>query len=335
MSLNKIILTLGVVFLSFGSLLAKDFDSTHELPEVRQPDKHRVYIRGTAGYGGLIFPKMSYLRNEMVTEMAFDGIYTTTSLRALNKMNDGYSSTSSQYELEYRYLDKFRFFTESRKLANLKEGKIDPRKLEFRENYSSIGISYFHPISPNFNIGVSLRRVDIEQMTQRNYGTFDFGFIGTSSFSALSLVSREFTMNARGIVPGIHLEIKPYRWFEIHLGRQYYNLTGTDTQNTIIPQTISFVGRSAMVTDLYLANGTVGYSGEKTTLDFVFRFSSWFATKWGYNLERYTMKYKDYFIYAGSPASSLFYSALEGSQKQKYEFASVNFTIEFSKSFGE
>lgn len=334
MSLNKIILILGVVFLSFGSLFAKDYDSTHELPDVRQPDKHRIFIRGTGGYGGLNFPTMSYLKNELYTNVILDGFVSLNTLNYL-RYNNSYGATTSQYELEYRYLDKFRLFTENRKLANLKDGKIDPRNLHFRENYSSIGVAYFHPISPNFNLGVSLRRVDIDQMTQRNYGTVDFGFIGTSSFTALSLVSREFSMNARGIVPGIHIEIKPLRWFEIHLGRQFYNLTGTDAQTTILGGIVSIGNRSARSDDLNVSNGTIGYTGEKTTLDFVFRFSSWFATKWGYNLERYTMKYKDYFIYTGNPASSLFYSALEGSQKQKYDFASMNFTIEFSKSFGE
>ncbi|PJZ84873.1 hypothetical protein [Leptospira harrisiae] len=331
---KKIILTLGVVFLSFGSLLAKDYDSTHELPEVIQPDKHRVYIRGNVGYGGLYFPGMDYVKNEIYTGLAL-GSYTVNNLSQFGKLKDANEGTSRQFDIEYRYMDKFRIFRESRTLVN-EIPNDDFRKLQFKEKSSSLGVAYFHPLTPHLNIGVSLRQVDIDQITRKNYGTFDFGFINyTTSVSLLSAINREFNMNVKGIVPGLHIEIKPLRWFEIHFGKQFYNLSGNDVRSTLIIDSYRVANISNVIPYLEASNGSVGYTGEKTTLDFVFRFSSWFATKWGYTVERYTMKYKNYFIYTGNIESSMLYSAIEGSQKQKFEYGSMNFTLEFSKSFGE
>ncbi|MCG6139149.1 hypothetical protein [Leptospira mtsangambouensis] len=333
MSHKKIILTLGVVFLSFGSLFAKDFDSTHELPEVRQPDKHRVYFRGNSGYGGLYFPGLDYTKNETITAIAL-GSYTVNTFSQYSKLKENTEANSNQFELEYRYMDKFRVFKEDRTLVS-KIAKDDSRLLQFKEKSASLGIAYFHPLTPHLSLGVSLRQVDIHQITRKSAGLFDAGFLSNgASVTLISTVDREFNTNVKGIVPGIHLEIKPLRWFEVHFGKQFYNLSGNDTRSTLILDSRYLGNTGTVAPNLDLSNGSVGYTGEKTTLDFVFRFSSWFATKWGYTVERYTMKYKDYFIYTGNLGSSIIYSAIEGSQKQNFEYGSMNFTLEFSKSFG-
>lgn len=325
-----------MMFLSFGNLFAKEYDSTHELPEVRQPDKHRVYLRITDGYGNLKFPVQNRIQNEVITSYLVNDVFTYQTSGNYSKLDDAYSSTSGQRELEYRYMDKFRFFIENRNLANIDPGQSDSRLLQFRERYNGIGVGYFHPLSPNLNVGVSLRQVDIEQLTKRQVLFYDFGFRNFNSISILNPISREFTMRAQGITPGIHLEFKPLRWFEIHFGRQMFNLSGTESQNYatyLIERTRNIVSQEQGA--VAFSNGTVSYTGEKSNLDFVFRFSSWFATKWGYSIERYTMKYKNYAYLNESIASSLFYSAIDRTQKQSFQLDSINLSLEFSKSFGE
>lgn len=329
MSHKILIIVLWTSCLYSSNIFSKDFDSTHELPKVREPDKHRVYLRRNEGYGGINFPVIDYLKYEHFNSLLIHGYDANSAVRAFSK-NDGFNAISVQYELEYRYMDKFRIFHESRTLVNLKAGKNDSRNLQFKEDYTSLGIAYYHPLSLNFNVGVSLRQVDIEQTTKNNYVLFDLfpPLIGPRN--------REFSMNVRGTVPGLHIEIKPLRWFEIHIGKQFYNLSGNDTRSRIDIITVSDRNISTVYGYFDFSKGLVSYSGEKTTLDFVFRFSSWFATKWGYSIERYNVKYKKYLLYLDDDLqSTLIYSALEGSQKQKMEFGSMNLTFEFSKSFGE
>ncbi|EOQ96555.1 hypothetical protein LEP1GSC195_2918 [Leptospira wolbachii serovar Codice str. CDC] len=327
---HKILITvLWISCLYSSSIFSKDFDSTHELPKVREPDKHRVYLRRNEGYGGINFPVIDYLKYEHFNSLLINGYDANSAVRAFSK-NDGYNAVSIQHELEYRYMDKFRVFYESRSLVNLKASKNDQRNLQFKEDYSSLGVAYFHPLSPNLNIGVSLRQVDIEQTTKNNYVLFDLfpPLVGPRN--------REFSMNVRGTVPGLHIEIKPLRWFEIHIGKQFYNLSGNDTRSRIDIILVSDRNANLLLGYFDFSKGLVSYTGEKTTLDFVFRFSSWFATKWGYSIERYDVKYKKYLLYVDDDLqSTLIYTALEGSQKQKMEFGSMNLTFEFSKSFGE
>ncbi|MCW7491931.1 hypothetical protein ND861_04605 [Leptospira sp. 2 VSF19] len=329
MSHKIFIIVLWISCLYSSSILSKDFDSTHELPKVREPDKHRIYFRRNEGYGGINFPVMDYLRYENFNSILVQGYDTNTAIRAFAK-NDGYNAISVQHELEYRYMDKFRVFYETRSLVNLKAGKNDQRNLQFKEDYVSLGVAYFHPLSPNFNIGFSLRQVDIEQNTKNNYLLFDLfpPLIGPRN--------REFSMNVRGTVPGIHIEIKPLRWFEIHIGKQFYNLSGNDTRSTIDIVLVNDRNTNLLFGYFDFSKGLVSYTGEKTTLDFVFRFSSWFATRWGYTIERYNVKYKKYLLYVDDDIpSTMVYSALESSQKQRMEFGSMNITFEFSKSFDE
>lgn len=329
MSHNKIILTLGVVFLSFGSLLAKDFDSTHELPEVRQPDKHRVYFRSTGSAGTLYIPEKDYQRNADLAYMTFNGA-TVIDLIYFTEQMPKFDGNANTREIEYRYQDKFRVFYESRVLVNEKNND-DPYGAKFKENKKSLGVAYFHPVNPYFNIGASLRRTSINQLTDMSGVFYDYippapgNFAGTSFFV---IQNADATLNVKGIVPGIHLEIKPLRWFEIHLGQQFYNLRGNDSRVSTAAATLG------VITAGY-ANGDATYAGTKQTLDFVFRFSSWFAAKWGYSKESMRVKHQNYFTLGNSPTATLLYSAWHGSQDTKFDFTALNFTLEFSKSFGE
>lgn len=328
MSHNKIILTLGVVLVSFGSLLAKDFDSTHELPEVRQPDKHRVYFRSIGSAGGLIIPEKDYVRNEDLSYMLFNGA-SVDSLLSYSMQMPKFDGSSNTRELEYRYQDKFRIFYESRVLVNQKKSEeADPYQTQFTEKKRSLGISYFHPINPHFNIGASLRHVSIDQLTQTPRLYYGFSPIGTNYQSYLGFESRDTNLDVKGIVPGIHLEIKPLRWFEIHLGQQFYSLKGNDSRVTSSIVSFGLAGFG-------YSGGDATYTGTKQTLDFVFRFSSWFAAKWGYSKESMKVKYQNYLSLGNSPTATLLYSAWDGSQTTKFDFNALNFTLEFSKSFGE
>ncbi|TGM24372.1 hypothetical protein [Leptospira meyeri] len=330
MSHNKIILILGVVFFSFGSLLAKDFDSTHELPEVRQPDKHRVYFRSTGSYGGLLIPEKDYVRNEDLSYMVFNGPSLNGLLNYSQQMPK-FEGSANTRELEYRYQDKFRIFYESRVLVNLKKSEeADPYRTQFTENKKSLGVAYFHPLNPYFNIGASLRHVTVDQLTNTpmvSYGFIPSGF-GNNYQSYLVLIPRDTNLNVKGIVPGIHLEIKPLRWFEIHLGQQFYSLNGSDSR---ITTSIASIGSVAFG----YSGGDATYTGTKQSIDFVFRFSSWFAAKWGYSKESMKVKYQNYLSLGNSPLATVLYSAWDGSQTTKFDFTALNFTLEFSKSFGE
>lgn len=332
MSHNKIILILGVVFLSFGSLLAKDFDSTHELPEVRQPDKHRVYLRSTGSAGGLYIPEKDYLRNSDVSFMLFNGA-TMYDLLMYTQQMPKYDGSANTRELEYRYQDKFRIFYESRVLTNDKK-QDDPYLAQFTENKKSFGLAYFHPLNPHFNIGASLRRTSINQMTNSGGISYEYipPFAGSiMGISYLQFHDREAKLNFTGIVPGIHLEIKPLRWFEIHLGQQFYNLKGNDSKVGFAAATVAGLG----VATFGYSGGDATYTGTRQSIDFVFRFSSWFAAKWGYSKESMRVKYQNYLTLGNSPTATLLYSAWDGSQTTKFDFTALNFTLEFSKSFGE
>lgn len=316
------------MFLSFGSLLAKDFDSTHELPEVRQPDKHRVYLRSTGSAGSLYIPEKDFVRNEDLSNMLFNGA-TIFDLISYSNQMPKFNGNSNTRELEYRYKDKFRIFYENRVLVN--EGKSngsDPYSAKFTENKKSLGIAYFHPINPHFNIGASLRQTSLEQMTHIEPIGFGLTPGGTSFNSFIGISPRDTNLSVRGIVPGIHLEIKPLRWFEIHLGQQFYSLKGDDSRITTTLTTIGFGG-------IGYSGGEATYSGTKQSLDFVFRFSSWFAAKWGYSKESMKVKYQNYLTLGNRPEATLLYSAWDGAQTSKFDFTALNFTLEFSKSFGE
>ncbi|TGL44611.1 hypothetical protein [Leptospira perdikensis] len=328
MSHNKIILILVAVFLSFGNLLAKDYDSTHELPEVRQPDKHRVYFRSTGSAGGLLIPEKDFVRNEDLSYMLFNGV-TFNNLINYSQQMPKFDGSANTRELEYRYQDKFRVFYESRVLVNLKKSEeADPYRTQFTENKKSLGVAYFHPVNPYFNIGASLRHVTVDQLTTTPLVSYGFIPVGFGSQSFLIYQPRDTNLNVKGIVPGIHLEIKPLRWFEIHLGQQFYSLSGSDSR---ITTSVSSLGTAG----LGYSGGDASYTGTKQTLDFVFRFSSWFAAKWGYSKESMKVKYQNYLSLGNSPTATVLYSAWDGSQTTKFDFTALNFTLEFSKSFGE
>lgn len=335
MSHNKIILTLVTLFLSFGNLFAKDYDSTHELPEVKQPDKHRVFLRLTDGYGTLYIPEKDYARNEDVSAYAIRNTpISAFDLYYFSQQIPKFDATSSGRELEYRYQDKFRFLYETRNLVNVgKPSSDDVYRTKFSEKQNSIGFGYFHPLTPNVNLGVSLRHTTVDQLTKTNI--FSQSLVSSGGFPSFvySISPRDTEMAAKGFVPGVHLEFKPLRWFEIHLGQQFYMLKGTESRPTIFLAS----GGGAIAGGAIFESADVTYTGTKQNLDFVFRFSSWFATKWGYSRERMLVRSSNPLSFgsATSVEDSVKYALWNGAQTQKFDLTALNLTFEFSKSFGE
>ncbi|TGL52283.1 hypothetical protein EHQ59_09520 [Leptospira kemamanensis] len=331
MSHNKIILTLVTLFLSFGNLFAKDYDSTHELPEVKQPDKHRVFLRLTDGFGTLYIPEKDYTRNEDISGYAVRNTpISGFDLYSFSQQIPKFDATSSGRELEYRNQDKFRFFYETRNLVNVgKPASDDVYRTKFSEKQNSVGFAYFHPLTPNFNVGASLRYTTVDQLTKTN--PFSQSLVGNNFIYAIS--PRDAEMSAKGFVPGVHLEFKPLRWFEIHLGQQFYMLKGSESRPTIFLA----AGGGASAGGAIFESADVTYTGTKQNLDFVFRFSSWFATKWGYSRERMLVRSSNPLsIGSGfSAANSVSYALWNGAQTQKFDLTALNLTFEFSKSFGE
>lgn len=324
-----------MLFLSFGSLFAKDFDSTHELPEVRQPDKHRVYLRLNSGFGTLYIPEKDYARNEDVSAYAIRNTpISGFDLYAYSQQIPKFDATSSGRELEYRYQDKFRFLYEDRTLVNdKKKPGDDVYRTEFQEKQRSLGFAYFHPLTPNFNVGASLRHTTVDQLTKTSIFTQSLASAGGFTSFIYSYSPRDTEMAAKGFVPGLHLEIKPLRWFEIHLGQQFYMLKGTESRPTVF----AVFGNGGSAAGGLFESADVTYTGTKQTLDFVFRFSSWFATKWGYSKEKMLVRSSNPLSIgsATSAENSLKYALWNGAQTQKFDFTALNLSFEFSKSFGE
>lgn len=301
---------------SFSSLLAKESDNIHEKPQLIDPDNHRIYFSYVLGAARGQIPEKNL---ELVDSVLFaqSTIYQVAPLPNGN-LNLG------QFEFEYRFKDKFRFFAENRTVSDAGDYKDIMR---FREYQKRVGVGYFHPIFKFLSIGVSIRDANIKQDFRSDYLNL-YKYENSLIFSTPNVQSQ---LRTKGWVPGIHIEIKPLRWFEIHLGRMYYNMGGDLSRSAFnfIPTTSGLLYAPMFVQSDFI------YSGVQDKFDVVFRYSTWFATKWGYTRDNVNLKFNQYYMTTLDYQTSILMSALGRRSSAKIDFDSINFTVEFSKSFGE
>lgn len=325
MNLRIFLILFAVFILPFVSLSAKDYDSTHEFPEVREPDKHRIYLRSMGLNGSGYLPVYDFTRNQATAAFLLsDGSRNAFFQLVSNQpgITDSLSS-GSQRELEYRFKGKFRAFYEARDLRL--EQDIEQQPVKLQERTQTFGVAYIHPFGDYFGFGATLRRIDLNQNTS---GSRLVTGVPTSFAITLGASFIDYQFNASGYAPGLHLEWKPLRWFEIHLGQQYYSLQGKE-QNPGFLVLPSLIGVS-------YSEGTSSYIGTKSYLDLLFRISSWFAFKYGYVVERYSLNYKNYLAASDQGiVDILLFSGLTGAQSRRFEHDAMTLTFEFSKSFGE
>lgn len=311
--LTFVILTIAIFQFQ---LSAKEWDTTHEKPQIIDPDNHRLYFRFVSGVARGQIPEK---RMEMIDSYVFsrDRIYSLLPLTSGDLDSD-------QYELEYRYKDKIRIFSDSRKLY---EAGDFSEIIRFREIQKRSGIGYYHPLSKYLYLGASIRDANIKQDFKSDYSNLNTS--DNSLFFSYPFV--ESQMRTKGWVPGIHLEIKPLRWFEIHVSRLFYHMGGDISRSSLnfIP-----TSRFLFYAPLYVQSDFI-YSGVQDKIDIVIRYSSWFATRWGYTRDNMNIKFNQYYLSSFDYPTSLLMSAIGRNTSTKLDFDSVNFTIEFSKSFGE
>jgi hypothetical protein len=334
---------LTLLFLMSVNLSAKDFDTTLEKPEEKaKPDNHRIFLRMLGGDGSMITPAQEEIRGS-------DNAATIASLRTSTpsiyastfgpQYQDGKDTTSTrQYDLEYRYLDKFRIFYENRKITQkftygsivASSFSLSGIPVDFTDTQKRFGIGYFYPIFSMLNVGVTLRHVELQQTTES-----DFLSIRTRILSPTVTVISDSKQSVKmtGYVPGIALEFKPLSWFEIHVQHLNFNLKGNDMRNQFAYASVGNQSTSA----LSIGDGNATYRGYSQTIDFVFRYSSWFATRWGYTRENF-LKTNGVFSFdtlGGNPVSAIGDSLfLQAFSEASVKYGSYNVTIEFSKGFG-
>lgn len=304
------------LFSSVTALLAKETDNIHEKPQLVDPDNHRIYFRYVLGAARGQIPE----KNMELT----DGIlFSQSQIYQIAPLPNG-NLELGQFEFEYRFKDRYRIFAENRTIRDAGEYKDI---LNFKEYQKRAGVGYFHPIFKVFSIGVSIRDANIKQDFRSDYLNL-YKFDNSLIFSTPNVQSQ---LRTKGWVPGIHLEFRPLRWFEIHLSRLYYHMGGDVSRSAInfIPSTVGILYAPFFVQSDFL------YSGVQDKFDVVFRYSSWFATKWGYTRDNINIKFNQYYMTTLDNQTSLLMSAIGRRNNTKLDFDSINFTIEFSKSFGE
>ncbi len=338
-----------------SNLFAKDFDTTLEKPDIKNPpDKHRIFLHLLSGDGSMVTPAKEEIRGSdnaaTVASFAEGSPSITTSF-----FGSGFGpkeptvTSTGQSTLEYRYLDKFRVFYENRKITqdftygSIAAGAVSLSNIpvKYTDSQKRFGVAYFLPVLSMLNFGVSLRHVELHQATNSTFGSartqsFLSGNQGNLNRTSVTSTYVEYfdqSVKMTGYVPGFGFEFKPLSWFEIHIQHLIYNLKGNDTRNNFAYAAVS----SLSVTGISLGDGNATYRGYSQTIDFVFRYSSWFATRWGYTRENF-IKTNGVFSFsnldsnpASAIASSLFLQALS---EANVKYGSYNITIEFSKGFG-
>ncbi|ABZ95472.1 Hypothetical protein LBF_3002 [Leptospira biflexa serovar Patoc strain 'Patoc 1 (Ames)'] len=312
--------TLLVFCLFLGSnlttLLSKETDNIHEKPQLIDPDNHRIYFSYVLGAARGQIPE----KNLELT----DGIlFGQSRIYQLSPLPSGNLSLG-QFEIEYRYKDRYRIFADNRTIKDSGDYKDI---LNFKEYQKRAGIGYFHPIFKVLSLGVSIRDANIKQDFRSDY----INLYTIENSIIFSIPNVQSQLRTKGWVPGIHLEFKPLRWFEIHLGRMYYHMGGDMSRSSLnfIPTTVG-----TLYAPLYMQSDFL-YSGVQDKFDVVFRYSTWFATKWGYTRDNINIKFNQYYMATLDNQTSLLMSAIGRRNNTKLDFDSVNFTVEFSKSFGE
>lgn len=310
-----IVLSLFIVS-GFTNLQARETDNIHEKPQLIDPDNHRFYFRYVLGAARGQIPERRLETTDSI-------LFGQSRIYQLTPLYNG-DLDLGQLEFEYRYKDKFRFFAENR---TVKDGGDYRDIMKFREFQKRVGVGYFHPVFKFLSIGVSIRDANIKQDFRSDY--LNLYKLDNSIF--YSSPSAESQLRTKGWVPGIHIEIKPLRWFEIHLGRMYYHMGGdlSRTSLNFIPSTAGLLYAPLNVQSDFL------YSGVQDKFDIVFRYSTWFATKWGYTRDNINIKFNQYYMTTLDNQTTLLMTALGRRSSAKLDFDSVNFTVEFSKSFGE
>ncbi|GBF50029.1 hypothetical protein LPTSP4_15500 [Leptospira ryugenii] len=325
---------------------SKDFDTILEKPfEKPKPDQHRVFFRLLGGDGSMFTPAQGELiADDRASTIASGGreFYSTAFTTLFGPRKDFRTSTT-QFDLEYRYLDKFRILYETRTIVQNRDYNtfnssgfgLSSVPLDYSDKQKRLGFAYFFPIAESITVGLSLRHVELNQITKSDFGTIRSVPVGSAVNRQILAINGISDQNVKytGLVPGIGFEFKPLSWFEIHLQHLYFNLKGNDIRNDFAYVSLG----NSSASGFSFGEGDASYKGYSQTIDFVFRYSSWFATRWGYTRENFTKTNKVYSFsnIQTDPIAAIASSLLTQSLSDvNVKYGSYNVTIEFSKGFG-
>lgn len=351
---NLILFSLLVLFISVLPIFS--WDDTHEKPqEFKKPDRHRIFIRGNIGGGSAKTPEVDEEKgiNNYVALLSGGSIIPRSIIAS--SLTAGFGTGS----LEYRFDDKIRLMYDYRKVGlaesnsfsttnyslgstvNFNLGSTSTKIKGWEETTRKLGIAYYFPIGNHLSLGAMARKYDVTQSYNRSDGGTSIGTSGILFENAKS----NYESNFSGIVPGFGIEIKPTRWFEIIFTHEIVKLTGTQVGNnldSLIGSTTSrtssgsFVSTPVNSLSVNVLNTNLTYSGRVQNLDFVFRYTSWFSTRYGFTEERYTRKFENYFVLspsgslAGSVLNAVLYPAFT---KSEVIYRNFHIIFEFSKGF--
>lgn len=333
-------LRIGILlFLGFGlnsQIFAKEFDDTMEKPfELAKPNNHRIFLRLLLGSGKMTTPPEEEIRG--ISNAATIASLFTSEPTLYASFFPNRDAGTTQEDIEYRYKDKFRIFQEKRLITKSLDylsfdGGISSLPLDYSDAQRRLGVAYYHPVFPFLNLGVSLRQVELRQTTNSNIVTYFPSF--TFGSGALLGNFSNNVANYKGYVPGLGLEYKPLRWFEVHYQYLHYNLTGNEN----LGEGGAIVAARGSLAIGTIGQGQVAYQGYSQTIDFVFRYSSWFATKWGYTTEKFLKRNTlvQFNSLVDDPAVNVLASLIgQTFTEASIKYSAVQLTFEFSKGFGD
>lgn len=341
MKANKFIIFLLFAVIGITQLVAKD--QTHEKPdEYPEPDNHRIFIRNSGGGGTYTIPEVgednssTLVNNAILSNAGISGFsYTDTKGK-----KSGYNSNVG---LEYRFRDRLRLMYDQKttnvlttttslsRITGFSNGS-EAGQYDWKESVSKMGLAYYHPITNRFNVGAMLRNYSIQQtynLDSRGLVTFSGSFRSFPYFS-----DTNSTAKSSGLVPGIGLEFKIFRWLEFSYSMEKLNLKGTRSASNF-----SFGSSgAALVYSLDLTSANFNYAGSIQNAGFTFKYSSWFSTKVGYVTEKFNRDYSSSYSISGTSPNSatdiLIGSVLTSSLiKSTSTFNYAYMQFEFSKGF--
>lgn len=342
---RKSLLFLSIII----SLQVSAKDTVHEKPlDFTDPDNHQFIIRaGTKVLGGVRPPEADENNKSAQVYNVMDRVFFPSySIYQYGVTSALKTSDLANSRLEYRYKDRYRIFKDTLAIKDENTflsytvsasssaggilqplgGPLHP----WKENRESLGLAYYHPFGKTFSLGVSLKNANLDQSYSMSY-TSIFGVYSKTNASFGNFETGKTKMS--GYIPGIGLEWKPLRWFEIHYTLDQFMLSGKKeaVQGAFIFATTGTLGAFDM------KSGSFTYTGTSQNLDFVFRFSSWFAARWGFVSERFKRKY-DTFTSLGDYSTNPAYGAASSFLYPRIVSASfqndyLRFQVEFSKGF--
>ncbi len=340
MTIKKIILLIAILF-ALNPVFAKD--QTHEKPdEFPEPDTHRIFIRGLIGFGSYTIPEVGEGRTASSALTALSAVNGIASLGS-DTTKSGAGATQSNQGLEYRFKDAFRILYDKRSttvLASNSYASFDSfggdsiltmkiGNYDWQEDVTKTGIAYFHPITNRFNLGFYLRNYIFEQ----GYGLSGFGFLGVnaSGFTGAAVLNsgKGSYSKATGLVPGLGFEYKIFRWLDFTYSFERFNLKGTKTDLTldILLGNPGLLIIGASLSD-FMVVGTAQNAG------FIFKYSTWFSTKFGVISEKYVRTYNSNYTLSDDPTTILVGSLLYSSIVQSTStLNNAYWQFEFSKGF--